>query len=134
DGFIDASVQSHLSACASCRARLAGLEAAAAAVGNPPLPLDDDTVERLISTALAAAAIDDLAPVLPLQPERQPRLMWLAAAAAAVVLMAGVGAAVTPAGRPSPPKAPLPAPPPTAAAASTPQALAPPARAVPGAN
>lgn len=99
DGITDASAQSHLAGCAACRDRLAAFEAVAAAVGRPAPVLDEAITDRLITTALAAGAVDELAPVVPLRRGRPTGLMWVAGVAAALTLLLGVATAVSRAGR-----------------------------------
>ena len=79
DGEGDAATAAHLEECATCRARLEQLRAAADAIASPVPPVDERDRRRAVATALASGGIAS--------GRRRPVPAWVAAAAAAVVLV-----------------------------------------------
>lgn len=84
DGELDPEALVRLEADPEASARLASLRAAADAVGSPVPPLEDDTVDRMIT-----AALDE--PAAPPRPAAAPgRGRWLVAAAVILLMAAGL--------------------------------------------
>ncbi|HUF33652.1 MAG TPA: hypothetical protein VMN58_10655 [Acidimicrobiales bacterium] len=94
DGEAMPQTGDHAGACDACEGRLEALRHAARAVADPPPAPDDETRERAIAAAIAAAPAEPArrTGVVTLAPRRRrPAPVWLVSAACLAALILGVG-------------------------------------------